>query len=178
MGFHHVALATRDAAATHDFYTRVMGFRLAKVVTAASPGEQGGWSKHFFYETSDGAAGDHGMIAFWEIHDPAVGDDYDDNLNRAAGLPGWANHIAFDAPSREALDSHRERWQSCGYRVLEIDHDFCVSIYITDPSGNMVEFSHTLREFSDDERAHAVELLNDPNPPLDKRFRATMWEPA
>ena len=28
MGFHHVALATRDAKANHDFYTQAMGFRL------------------------------------------------------------------------------------------------------------------------------------------------------
>ncbi|MFM2078795.1 MAG: hypothetical protein RJA49_2685, partial [Actinomycetota bacterium] len=31
MGFHHVALATHDPAATHRFYTEVMGFHLVKV---------------------------------------------------------------------------------------------------------------------------------------------------
>ena len=44
--FHHVALATHDAAATHDFYTRVMGFHLVKVVVSPTP-EGGGFSKHF-----------------------------------------------------------------------------------------------------------------------------------
>ncbi|MCX6542506.1 MAG: VOC family protein, partial [Actinobacteria bacterium] len=52
MGFHHVALATRDTAATHDFYTNVMGFSLVKVVASPTPGEHGGWSKHFFYSTA------------------------------------------------------------------------------------------------------------------------------
>ena len=37
MGFHHVALATHDAAVTHRFYTDVMGFHLVKVVAAPNP---------------------------------------------------------------------------------------------------------------------------------------------
>src|SRR5215468_11723354 len=44
MGFHHVAIATRDLAATHRFYTEAMGFELAKVVAGKSP--EGGWAKH------------------------------------------------------------------------------------------------------------------------------------
>ena len=32
MGFHHVALATKDLAATHKFYTEVMGFSLVKTI--------------------------------------------------------------------------------------------------------------------------------------------------
>ena len=37
MGFHHVALATHDTAATHRFYTEVMGFELVKVVACRDP---------------------------------------------------------------------------------------------------------------------------------------------
>ena len=37
MAFHHVALATRDTAATHRFYTEVMGFELVKVVVGPQP---------------------------------------------------------------------------------------------------------------------------------------------
>jgi catechol 2,3-dioxygenase-like lactoylglutathione lyase family enzyme len=176
MGFHHVALATRDTTATHDFYTRVMGFDLVKVVTAPTPGEHGGWSKHFFYST--GSGGDHGMIAFWEIHDEMIGDSFPVDLNGAAGLPWWVNHIAFDAPTRDDLDRHRARWQAAGYRVLEVDHEFCVSIYIRDPSGNMVEFCHSVREFAPAEIEHAHELLHDPAPALEKDFSARVWEPV
>ena len=60
MGFHHLALATRDVKGTHAFYTQAMGFELVKVVAGATPTE--GWSKHFFYETGDGQLmfqGDH-----------------------------------------------------------------------------------------------------------------------
>ena len=62
MGFHHLAVATRDAVANDIFYERVMGFRLVKVEPGQTPG--GGWAKHLFYDT-----GGNGMIAFWELHD-------------------------------------------------------------------------------------------------------------
>ncbi len=175
MGFHHVALATRDTTATHDFYTRVMGFELLKVVTAPTPGDHGGWSKHFFYST--GLTNYAGMIAFWEIHDDLIGSEFPVDINKSAGLPWWVNHIAFDAPTRADLDRHRQRWQDCGFHVLEVDHEFCISIYIRDPSGNMVEFCHSVRDFTSAEIAHAHELLADANPELEKDFSAKVWEP-
>ena len=166
MGFHHVALATRDTAATHRFYTEVMGFELVKVNVAPNPGEHGGWSKHFFYST--GASADNGMIAFWEIHDTEIGDTFPVDINASAGLPWWVNHIAFDAPTYGDIERHRDRWRSHGHTVLEIDHDFCISIYIRDPSNNMVEFCHTTRPFSDVERSNALEYIMHPQPPFDR----------
>ena len=93
--------------------------------------------------------------------------DYQVNINAASGLPGWVNHIAFDAPSREALDRHRARWQQHGHRVIEIDHGFCSSIYLSDPSGNMVEFCLTTRSFTDAERTDALAKLQAPKPEFD-----------
>jgi catechol 2,3-dioxygenase-like lactoylglutathione lyase family enzyme len=177
MGFHHVALATRDTAATHRFYTEVMGFELVKVVVAPTPGDSGGWSKHFFYSTGAGG-GDSGMIAFWEIHDSAIGDQFPVDMNKSVGLPWWVNHIAFDAPTREDLDRHRDRWRAHGHTVLEIDHDFCVSIYIRDPNKNMVEFCHTTRAFTSDELASAEALLRNAEPEVDRSEpKATVYEP-
>ncbi|WP_394933360.1 VOC family protein [uncultured Ilumatobacter sp.] len=175
MGFHHVALATHDAVATHEFYTQVMGFELVKVHVGPTPNTTGaanhaGFSKHFFYATNtdveDRDDADRDLIAFWEIQDESLG-DYQVNINAAAGLPGWVNHIAFDAPSREALDRHRARWQQHGHRVIEIDHGFCSSIYLGDPSGNMVEFCLTTRSFTDAERADALAKLQAPQPEFD-----------
>jgi catechol 2,3-dioxygenase-like lactoylglutathione lyase family enzyme len=159
MGFHHIALATRDTEATHRFYTEVMGFDLVKVVASPTPNEGDGWSKHFFYDT-----GGNGMIAFWEIHDAEIGDDFPTDINAAAGLPWWVNHVAFDAPTREVLDERRARWTDHGHTVIEVDHEFCSSIYIRDPSANLVEFCLTTRDFTEEERRHAHELLRDPSP--------------
>lgn len=185
MGFHHVALATRDAAATHAFYTQVMGFELVKVHVGPTPNPGNGFSKHFFYATNtdvdDDAAGDRGtakdLIAFWELKCDDIGDNYEVNINKAAGLPSWVNHIAFDAPTREALDRHRVRWQQHGHRVLEVDHGFCTSIYLEDPSGNMVEFCLTTREFTDDERSAAEQLLVDLQPDFEADPTMIVHEP-
>jgi catechol 2,3-dioxygenase-like lactoylglutathione lyase family enzyme len=181
MGFHHVAFATRNPTATHEFYTSVMGFELVKVVTAATPGPTGepseGWSKHFFYSTGSSPSGEQGMIAFWQIEDDAIGTEFSVNLNKAAGLPWWVNHIAFDAPTLDDLHRHRDRWRQHGHTVLEIDHEFCISIYIHDPDGNMVEFCHSVRDFTPEEKAHALELLAADTPELEKEFGARIWEP-
>ena len=172
MGFHHIAFATRDADATHRFYTELMGFTLVKTNVSPTPGPQGGWSKHFFYDTSTanpdaGADADTGMIAFWEIHDPVIGTDFEVNINAKAGLPGWVNHYAFDAPTYADIERHRDTWRSHGHTVVEVDHDFCISIYTTDPNGNMVEFCHTTRDFTAEERANAVAILHEPTPPME-----------
>ena len=178
MGYHHIAFATRDSEATHRFYTDVMGFTLVKTNVGPTPGTHGGWSKHFFYDTSTadsdaggagraGGGSDSGMIAFWEIHDSEIGADFEVNINATAGLPGWVNHYAFDAPTAADLERHRERWRGHGHTVVEIDHDFCRSIYITDPNGNMVEFCHTTRDFTPEERANAVAILHDPTPAME-----------
>lgn len=187
MGFHHVALATKDTAATHAFYTNVMGFELVKVVTAPTPGEKGGWSKHFFYSTNEapneapnGASGhssDNGMIAFWEIHDDEIGTEFSVDINTSVGLPVWVNHIAFDAPTRADLERHRDRWRSHGHHVLEVNHDFCTSIYIRDPSGNMVEFCQTTRDFTPGEIAEAQTLLHDANPAMNGHADVQVYAP-
>lgn len=180
MGFHHVALATRDTAATHEFYTQVMGFHLVKVVASPTPGEHGGWSKHFFYATEgdfETPSGDGGMIAFWEIHDTQIGTDFPVDINTTAGLPWWVNHIAFDAPTLGDLHRHRDRWRRHGHHVLEVDHDFCISIYIRDPSANMVEFCHTTRAFTDAEIERSNEMLLETKPEFNGHAKAVVHEP-
>jgi catechol 2,3-dioxygenase-like lactoylglutathione lyase family enzyme len=169
MGFHHIALATRDLQATHRFYTEAMGFRLVKIVAAPTP--EGGWAKHAFYETGDPGAG---MIAFWELHLDALGADYPTDLNRSLGLPGWVNHFAFEASTPENLDARRVRWQEFGATVLEVDHEWCRSIYTSDPNGITVEFCCTTRPFSTDEVAWAANNLANPTPELETAIPPTV----
>jgi catechol 2,3-dioxygenase-like lactoylglutathione lyase family enzyme len=69
MGFHHLALATRDIKATHEFYTAAMGFDLVKV--AVGPAGKRGFAKHLFYDTGNGE-----LIAFWDLHDPDLTEDW------------------------------------------------------------------------------------------------------
>jgi catechol 2,3-dioxygenase-like lactoylglutathione lyase family enzyme len=170
VSFHHVAVATNDIDATHRFYTEVMGFDLVKVV--ASETEAGGWSRHVFYDTHDG-----GMIAFWDLHDETV-PEFDPSISRGLGLPIWTNHLAFDAATLEDLDGQRRRWQEHGEHVVEIDHGWCTSIYITDPNGIMVEFCTTTAAFTDADRAEAAALLFAETPELEDTPTITVHDPA
>ena len=153
MGVHHMAFATKDTEANHRFYTEAMGFELVKVEMAAM-GK--GWAKHLFYST--GPKRDQ-MIAFWELHDPALGDDWSADISRGQGLPPGINHLAFSAEDIDDLAVHRDRWLAAGQDVLEIDHDWCISIYTEDPNGILVEFCTLTRDFSDEDRAVAQQRL-------------------
>ncbi len=159
MGVHHIALATKDAKATHEFYTAAMGFRLLKVEVAQAGKE--GWAKHLFYDTGGG-----GMIAFWDMHDPDLGDDWSPAIASGLGLPGWTNHLAFDAEDEADLQRRLERWLEHGHDCWEIDHGWCKSIYAMDPNDIMVEFCVTTREFTSKDAGEALVLLQQESPEL------------
>jgi catechol 2,3-dioxygenase-like lactoylglutathione lyase family enzyme len=159
MGFHHVALATRDLPATHRFYTEVMGFALAKVVAAKSP--EGGWAKHVFYRTPGGD-----LMAFWELHDVPVTGDWSPAISTGMGLPAWVNHIAFRAETSE-IEDRKKRWLEAGHDVMEVDHGFCVSIYTVDPNGILVEWCADVRLLDESDHEEAERLFAAPNPPLE-----------
>jgi catechol 2,3-dioxygenase-like lactoylglutathione lyase family enzyme len=158
MPFHHVALATTDLDATHRFYTEAMGFTLVKTVVAPTD-QPDGWAKHVFYDT-----GGHGLLAFWELHDPAIG-AFDPSMATSHGLPLWTNHLAFWASDRDDLDARKQHWLEHGHDVMEIDHGFCVSVYTTDPNGTMVEWCADTRPLDENDRREAETALLDPDPP-------------
>lgn len=153
MGYHHLALAVRDMAAIHAFYTRAMGFELVKVEAGATP-ESRGWAKHFFYDTGDGT-----LMAFWELHDDSMPQAFETGISRAVGLPDWVNHIAFHARDLEEIAVRKQRWLDCGYDVAEIDHRWCHSVYTVDPNGTLVEFCTTTGAFDAEDREKALRAL-------------------
>jgi catechol 2,3-dioxygenase-like lactoylglutathione lyase family enzyme len=158
VSFHHVALVTDDLPATHRFYTEAMGFTLAKVVIGPTD-NPGGWARHVFYDTGDG------LMAFWELHDAAL-PDVDPAISTGIGLPAWVNHLAFRA-GPEGLGPHLQRWLDFGLEVVELDHEFCVSLYATDPNGILVEWCMDARPLDAEDRAEAEALLFDPAPRQD-----------
>lgn len=164
MTYHHVALAAKDMKAMHAFYEGVMGFELVKVEIA--PIMEGGWGKHFFYRMG---GDDTKFIAFWELHDTTRQSEHIFDLNEAANLPAGTNHLSFTAHSLDELVEWKNRWTSAGFDALEIDHNWCHSVYTKDPNGNMVEFCLTTGEFSQDDRQRALSALDEaefnPSPP-------------
>lgn len=172
MGIHHLAIATGRIDAVHRFYTEAMGFELVKAVVNPTP--EGGWAKHVFYDTGDG-----NLLAFWDLHG-----DYpvpSSGLAGSVGLPDWTNHLAFTAVDRAHLDAARERWVDLGLDVVEIDHEFCVSVYTHDPDGTLVEWCMDTRPLDDADRAHALAAVADPSPAMDappQGFAAYAGDPA
>ncbi len=162
MGYHHLALAAKDMKALHAFYEGVMGFHLVKVEIGPSP--QGGWAKHYFYRMED----DSKFIAFWEMHDVPGSDDFESNLSKAAGLPDHINHIAFDVADRAELERRRQQWLAAGHQVMEIDHNWCHSIYTKDPNDNLVEFCLTTGSFTAEDREYALAALDTDEPAFSK----------
>lgn len=154
MTYHHLALVAKDMQAMHDFYERVMGFELVKVEIA--PIMEGGWGKHFFYRMG---GDDSKFIAFWELHDTPSQADHQYDLNAAANLPAGTNHISFTADSVEELMARKDKWHDAGLDVLEIDHNWCHSVYTRDPNGNMVEFCVTTGTFTQNDRERALRAL-------------------
>ncbi len=159
MAYHHLALATRNIAAIHDFYEGVMGFDLVKVEVA--PVMQGGWAKNFFYRMDDD---DSSFVAFWELHDVPGTENFETNLSKAAGLPDPLNHIAFAVQSVAEFEERRTRWTTAGCDVMEVDHNWCRSIYTRDPNDNVVEFCLTTGSFTSDDRTRALTALTETTP--------------
>lgn len=167
MGFHHIAVATHDMPAIDKFYGDTLGFKLVKVEIGPTP--EGGFAKHFFYQT-----GDDEMMAFWELHVDSL-KDYPTALSGAAGLPDWVNHISFSVASMEELQLRKQQWVEAGNDVMEIDHNWCHSVYCKDPNGTLVEFCITTGEFTEEDhlRAKAAIHSNDLEhsaPPKDVQF--------
>jgi len=142
--------------AVHAFYEGVMGFELITVEIAPVIG--GGWGKHFFYRM-DGD--DSKFIAFWELHDVPGQENHEFDLNKAAKTPPGTNHISFDVGTAEELKSWRKKWNAAGHDVLEINHNWCHSIYTRDPNNNMVEFCLTTGNLGKVERERALAALDE-----------------
>lgn len=131
-GFHHVAFASRDIAATVRFYDELMG--LPFVHAERTDGPDGAYLRHFFFDTGDGSC-----LAFFELHNVGERPDYATELSTPNGVPVWVNHVAFSA-SAERQEEVRARMAAAGVKpLMELDHGWCHSLYFVDPNGIMVE---------------------------------------
>ena len=146
----HAAYPTWDTAATHRFYTEVMGCKFVAAVRADNVPSTGDNTTflHTFFAMESGEC-----LAFFEIdHLPAAHDD---------GLPKWIRHIAFNVGGLDDLDRWQRHLDDHGVEYIgPTDHDgVWLSIYFFDPNGIRLELTFQARALGEaDATAAAVEL--------------------
>lgn len=143
-GLHHHAFVVRDQEATRRFYEEIVGLPL--VATWCEHGSFGAYC-HTFYELADG-----GCLAFFQFADVAMTAEH-------AGLASSSpfDHVALTA-TRVVQEGIEARAKQAGISALTLDHGYCVSLYVRDPDGLLVEITvddpRALRE-ADARRASA-----------------------
>jgi len=131
---HHHATVTDDQEATRAFYEDVIGMPL--VATWAEKDVLFGAERtycHTFFALADGSA-----LAFFQFADPADQELFKTQINFTP-----FRHVAL-AVDRDTQDGIRKRIADAGYTepdTFVIDHGYCVSLYVTDPNGLLVEFT-------------------------------------
>jgi len=50
-------------------------------------------------------------------------------------------------------------WLAGGFDVMEIDHNWCHSVYTRDPNGTLVEYCVTTGVFTDEDRQTALKAV-------------------
>jgi len=129
---HHVAYRCRDAGETTDFYTKLLGLKLAHIIVQDRVPSTQAYSPHahVFFQMADGS-----FIAFFELANqpPAQKDP---------NTPDWVQHLALQVESMDELLAAKQRLQQAGLDVIgPTDHKFCQSIYFFDPSGHRLELT-------------------------------------
>jgi catechol 2,3-dioxygenase-like lactoylglutathione lyase family enzyme len=134
MRLHHNAFITDDQEATRKFYEDVIGMPL--VATWAEKDVLFGAERtycHTFFALADGSA-----LAFFQFADPA-----DQDLFKTAFEPSPFRHIAL-AVDQDTQDQIRKRIAEAGITepdTFVLEHGYCVSLYVTDPNGLLLEFT-------------------------------------
>ncbi len=147
---HHAGHVTQDAAATVDFYARILGMDFVATVMddrVPSTGEPFPYL-HLFFRMADGST-----LAFFES--PCMGPP------SAPSHPAYDvfNHTALAAASTAEVDAWAQRLRESGVEVLgPVDHGVIYSIYFHDPNGLRLEITTTTDPSFDD---HADEARAD-----------------
>lgn len=128
---HHAAFVTHDAAATVDFYTNVVGWKLVHALfNDHVPSTDDNFPYvHLFFQLPDGST-----VAFFESVDlpPPAEDTH----------PAYPifNHFAWKASSPDEVQSWKKYLEEKSIEHIgPVDHGICSSIYFFDPNGIRLE---------------------------------------
>jgi glyoxylase I family protein len=144
---HHVAYRCKDAAATVEWYERVLGMCYTNAFAedhVPSTGEYDPYM-HVFLDCGGG-----NVVAFFELpNQPAMGRD--------EATPEWVQHLAFEVADLKTLLAAKAYIEAQGVDVLgPTFHGIFRSIYFFDPNGHRLELACNIG--SDDQYAELARV--------------------
>lgn len=131
---HHHAFVTDDQEATRRFYENVVGMPLVATWTESDIlfGAERTYC-HTFFALADGSA-----LAFFQFADPEDQKLFKTDINFTP-----FRHVAL-AVDQTTQDGIKRRIAEAGHHepdTFVLDHGYCVSLYVTDPNGLLLEFT-------------------------------------
>ncbi len=136
---HHTAYVSKDLEATRAFYEDIIGLPL--IATWCEADELFGATRtycHCFFGLADG-----GALAFFQFANP------EDQALFGPKIPDSPfHHIALNV-DEETQKGIEKRLAEAGYDMPQtyvLEHGYCRSVYVTDPNGMIVEFTHDAPE--------------------------------
>lgn len=169
-GVDHVAYVTWKPEETVHFYRDLLGFPLVHCILAP------GWGNdpqpdfaHFFFDIGAGAR----LAFFYYFGEPPHEDA------SLSPMLAKARHLAVQVESRTELEHYRDRLRDAGYPMRHkgevVQHELIESIYVYDPNGYNIEFSHKLRPLFANDTADTelsiqalIDVARAPEPTLAK----------
>jgi catechol 2,3-dioxygenase-like lactoylglutathione lyase family enzyme len=151
-GFSHIGLATNQLDKTVDFYTNVLGFRVARFDVIEI--EEGGQLRHAMIDV-----GRDQLIAFMEpVGIAAISDTWDTGIVTGLGVPPAFYHFSFEAGTEGALERKHAELAAKGVDVTPmITHaDWAKSFYFTDPNGLNLEYMSYTRDLTEEDAIETV----------------------
>jgi catechol 2,3-dioxygenase-like lactoylglutathione lyase family enzyme len=132
---HHTAYVSKDLEATRKFYEDVIGLPL--VATWCESDELFGAVRtycHCFFGLGDG-----GALAFFQFANPG-----DQELFGPKMPASPFHHIALnvDADTQNGIEQRLKQHGYAEPASFVLEHGYCRSVYVTDPNGMIVEFTH------------------------------------
>lgn len=130
---HHTAYVSKDLEATRHFYEDILGFPL--VATWCEQEELFGKERtycHCFFGLADGSA-----LAFFQF---ANADDQAEFGPELAASP--FRHVALNVDGETQAELEKRIKDNNLEATYVLDHGYCRSVYVVDPDGMIVEFTH------------------------------------
>jgi len=132
---HHTAYVSKDLEATRKFYEEIIGLPLLATWCEKDMlfGAERTYAHCFF------GLGDGGALAFFQFADQGDQEQFGPKMPFSP-----FHHIALnvDAETQKGIE---QRLQAAGYQEPQsfvLEHGYCRSVYVTDPNGMIVEFTH------------------------------------